>query len=259
MKNFIAVFLWALIVASHSLSEVVRAQTWANLSVTVVLNGEIPPPKPMQIIMGQAIIFEDLVVDPATKGIANFVFMIDSKRTKLETKQLHPDLQEIPKKMPFLDIVNDAFVPHVMGIRAGQTIIVNNFGHNPRFNFFKNNAGGPMIQAGGRLGVATSVEEPGPTKVECASHPWMSGYVIFAGHPYVGVSDATGKIKIEKIPAGLELDFKVWHESQDKSIEEVTFMEKKETWKKGCVKLTLKEGDNDLGLLLIKPDRFKHK
>jgi len=161
--------------------------------------------------------------------------------------------------MPFLDIVNDAFVPHVMAIRAGQTIVVNNAGHCPKFNFFKNARGNPMIQAGVRLGSATKAEERGPTKVECAIHPWISGYVIVAGHPYVGVSDATGKIKIEKIPAGLELDFKVWHESQNKSIEEVTFLGKKETWKKGCVKLTLHEGVNDLGNLLIKPGRFRHK
>ena len=87
----------------------------------------------------------------------------------------------------------------------------------------------------------------------------MSGYIIVAGHPYVGISDSTGKIKIEKLPAGIELDFRIWHESSDKSIEEVTFLGKKEKWTKGSVKLTLKEGANDFGTLWIKPDRFKSK
>jgi len=32
---------------------------------------------------------------------------------------------------------------------------------------------------------------------------------------------------------------------------------KSQSWKKGSVKMTLKEGANDLGTLLIKPDRFK--
>ena len=63
--------------------------------------------------------------------------------------------------------------------------------------------------------------------------------------------------KIEKLPAGMDLDFKLWHESQDRSIEEVSLSGKKEKWTKGSVKLTLKEGANDLGTLLIKPERFK--
>ena len=73
----------------------------------------------------------------------------------------------------------------------------------------------------------------------------------------VVISDEAGKIKIEKLPAGVALDFKIWHETQDKSIEEISLGGKKETWKKGLVQLTLKEGVNDLGVLLIKPDRFK--
>ena len=68
-----------------------------------------------------------------------------------------------------------------------------------------------------------------------------------------------GQIKIEKLPAGIPLDFKLWHETQDKSIEEVSIGGKKETWKKGSVVLTLKEGANDLGALLLKPERFKSK
>ncbi|HUP78555.1 MAG TPA: hypothetical protein VM260_08295, partial [Pirellula sp.] len=71
--------------------------------------------------------------------------------------------------------------------------------------------------------------------------------------------DAAGKIRIEKLPAGIELEFKLWHESQDKSLEEVSLGGKKEKWTKGNVKLTLNEGANDLGTLLIKPERFRRK
>jgi hypothetical protein len=101
------------------------------------------------------------------------------------------------------------------------------------------------------------LEEKAPTKVECNIHPWMSAYVMVFNHPYVGISDGDGKIKIEKLPAGVPLDFKIWHENQDKSIEEVTINGKKEKWVKGSAKMTLKEGVNDLGKVVINIDRFK--
>ncbi len=267
MKKFVLVAVASFASLSFGLADTAQAQKWADLTMTVLLDGEIPKPKEIDakadpFCMKLKIMSEDLVVDPATKAIANIVFMIDSKKTKLETKQLHPDLQKLPSGMPVMDNLKCAFVPHVMAIRAGQKLLMKNSdetGHNSKFSFFKNEEVNPMIPVGGSKEIVTTVEEPGPTKVECSIHPWMSGYVIVAGHPYVGISDSAGKIKIEKLPAGIELDFKLWHESQDKSIEEVSLGGKKDKWTKGSVKLTLKEGANDLGTLLIKPDRFKSK
>lgn len=267
MKKSVLVAAASFASLGFGIADTAHAQKWADLTMTVLLDGEIPKPKQVQVnadefCMKQNIMSEDLVVDPATKAIANIVFMIDSKKTKLETKQLHPDLKKLPSGMPVMDNVKCAFVPHVMAIRAGQTLLMKNSdetGHNSKFNFFRNDEVNPMIPVGGSKEIVTKEEEPGATKVECSIHPWMNGYVIVSGHPYVGISDAAGKIKIEKLPAGIELDFKLWHESQDKSIEEVSLGGKKDKWTKGSVKLTLKEGANDLGNLLIKPDRFKSK
>ena len=267
MKKTACLFAASLVAVGFGFSNAAHAQKWADLTMTVVLDGDVPAPKEVKVnadavCMQNKVMSEDLVVDPKTKGIANLVFMIDSKKTKLDTKQLHPDLQKVPDAKPELDNMKCAFVPHVMAIRAGQTLLVKNSdqtGHNAKFSFFKNEEVNPMIPVGGSKEVVTKVEEPGATKVECSIHPWMSGYVFVTSHPYVGISDATGKLKIEKLPAGVELDFKIWHESQDKSIEEVTLGGKKEKWAKGSVKLTLKEGSNDLGTLLIKPERFKSK
>ncbi len=267
MKKSVFVVVASVLVIGFGFSNAVQAQKWADLTMTVLLDGDLPKPKVVQvnadaICMQNKVMSEDLVVDPTTKAIANIVFMIDSKKTKLEANQLHPDLQKVPSDKPAMDNLKCAFVPHIMTMRAGQTLLVKNSdqtGHNAKFNFFKNEEVNPMIPVGGSKEIVTTLEEPTPTKVECSIHPWMSGYVIVAGHPYVGISDAVGKIKIEKLPAGIELDFKLWHESQDKSIEEVSLSGKKEKWTKGSVKLTLKEGINDLGKLLIKPDRFKAK
>ncbi len=256
----------AFLLLSFGITNATFAQKWADLTMSFVLDGEIPAKQAIVVpggICGLAKIeSEDLVVDPTTNGIANMVFMIDSKRTKLENAQLHPDLQNLPIEKPVLDCKECAFVPHVMAIRAGQTLLLKNSdptGHNPNFSFFKNQAANPMIPVGVGREILTKVEESGATKVECSIHPWMSGYLIVAGHPYVGISDAEGKIKIEKLPAGIPLNFRIWHESQDKSIDELSVDGKKETWKKGSVELTLMEGVNDLGTVLIKPARFKSK
>ena len=266
MKKSVITLVASIVAIGFGFSNPLHAQKWADLTMTVILDGEIPKPKPVQGAIGGCMQFnvmsEDMVVDPATKGIANLVFMIDPKKTKLEEKQLHPELQKLPAGKPVMDNTKCAFVPHIMAIRAGQILSVTNSdseGHNAKFNFFKNDEVNPMIPAGGQKDIVTKVEEPGPAKVECSIHPFMVGWVIVANHPYVGISDAKGKIKIEKLPAGVPLDFKLWHESQDKSIEEVSIGGVKETWKKGSVALTLTEGVNDLGVLLIKPERFKSK
>ena len=242
------------------------AQKWADLTMTFVLDGEIPAKKAIVVPAGicrlAKIESEELLVDPETKGIANMVFMIDSKSTKLDPSQLHPDLQNPPNEKPFLECKDCAFVPHVMAIRAGQTLLLENSdptGHNAKFSFFKNQAANPMIPVGMKREVVTLVEEPHATIVECSIHPWMTGFLIVAAHPYVGISDTEGKIKIEKLPAGTPFTFKLWHESQNKSIEELSVRGKKETWEKGRVELTLKEGANDFGIVLIKSDRFKSK
>ena len=243
------------------------AQKWADLTMTVVLDGDVPERKELNMSADKLCGTEksyadDLIVDPKTKAISNIVFLIDTKKTKLEKSQLHPDLQALPEGKPVLDNVKCKFEPHVMAIRAGQTINVKNSdpaGHNAKFGFFANKEVNPMIAAGKSVDVVTTEEEKAATKVECSIHPWMNAYVFILNHPYIGISNAEGKLKIEKLPAGVELDFKIWHESQNKSIEEVTLDGKKATWTKGAVKMTLKEGSNDLGTLLLKPERFKTK
>ncbi len=50
-----------------------------------------------------------------------------------------------------------------------------------------------------------------PTPVNCDLHPHMKAYWLIMDHPYMAVTDAEGKFKIENLPAG-KYDFTVWHE-----------------------------------------------
>jgi plastocyanin len=241
-----------------------QAQEWADVTIKFVLDGVAPtltaPNTSADAFCAkQSIPNERIIVDQGGKGIANMVFMIDAKQTKLATDKIHPSLREVPSEHVVLDNLNCIFVPHVFHVRAGQTIDVKNSdqtGHNAKFVFFNNDEWNQVIPTGGTKSLTVKKAESGPSKVECNIHPWMNAYHVVTDHPYVGISDANGVVKIEKLPAGMELTFKMWHEAQNK-FEEVTVNGKSDSWKRGNVKFTLKPGANDLGTVSIKPDKFK--
>jgi len=258
---------WSMIVAPVALvcsSMVAQAQDWADVTIKFVLDGAAPAGTPVNagadaFCAKQQIPAERLVVDAGSKGIANMVFMIDGKQTKLSAEQIHPSMREVPAAKPVLDNVNCRFVPHILPIRAGQTVEVKNSdstSHNAKFVFFNNDEWNQVVPTGGSKTLQIKKAESGPSKVECNIHPWMTAYHVVTDHPYVAVSNEKGEIKIEKLPAGVELTFKLWHEAQNK-FDEVTVNGKAESWKKGNVKFTLKPGANDLGVVALKPDKFK--
>jgi hypothetical protein len=51
----------------------------------------------------------------------------------------------------------------------------------------------------------------GHINVRSNTHPWMSGYVFVFDHPYAGVTNSKGTIKLNDVPQG-EYLLKVWHE-----------------------------------------------
>jgi len=51
----------------------------------------------------------------------------------------------------------------------------------------------------------------GYIRVRSNTHPWMSSYVFVFNHPYGGVTDRNGALKLDDVPPG-EYLLKVWHE-----------------------------------------------
>lgn len=266
MKSF---FRGSLALAVPFLMASSACAQWADLEFNVVLDGKAPKRELLDVNSKdkcdadpKGILLEDLVVNPENNGIANVVFTIETRRTKLKKDQIHPDLQAVPTEKVVLDNLKCQFVPHILVARVGQPITVKNSDtvpHNAKFSFFSNTEVNPVIPAGGSVDVHTTEPERAATRVDCNIHPWMTAYVMVYDHPYTGISDENGKIVIKNLPAGIPLEFKIWHENQDKSIEEVTVGGKKESWKRGTVELTLKEGKNDLGDVAINVNRFKSK
>ncbi len=60
-------------------------------------------------------------------------------------------------------------------------------------------------------------------------------------------------MKIEKLPAGTKLTFKLYHESQKKALDKIELNGKPAEWAKGFGELELKPGKNEYKIVLAQP------
>lgn len=113
-----------------------------------------------------------------------------------------------------LDQKGCLYMPRVIGLRVGQTLVVRNtdaFLHNvhalPKFSRSFNvgmNQGAPEIR---RTFESPEVMVP----IRCDVHPWMRAYVGVLPHPYFAVTSADGAFEIKNVPPG-RYTLEVWHE-----------------------------------------------
>ena len=201
----------------------VQAVEWGTIEGQFVLDGKIDVPvlfpKGAANVVAKAptcvqdIPDDSLIVNPTNNGVAN-VFIYLNKAPA----DIHPDLKAVPTAKKTLDQLSCRFTPHGQTLRVGQALNCINSdteGHNTHTNPVSSNAVNPLLAAGNKVGqdVIFAVADTFPVKVNCDIHGWMEAYVLVKDHPYVAVSDADGKFKIENLPVG-EHEFRVWHERQ---------------------------------------------
>jgi hypothetical protein len=165
-------------------------------------------------------VYDESLVVGDKGGILNVVLSI----TPAEGQKIPGDA---PKDPAVLDQQGCIYIPHVIPMMAGQTLMIKNsdpFLHNshslsqdnPPFNKpqpNKDDAGIPI----------TDLKTPEYFKIKCDVHPWMESYVAVMATPYFAVSDDSGNYTIkglDKLPDG-EYTLSAWHETlgeQDKKI-----------------------------------------
>ena len=207
-------------------SQSVSAVEWGTIEGQFVIDGKVDVP--VKYPKGDPVVAakdancakldipdDSLIVNPANNGVANvFVYLHKAPA------DIHPDLKAVPTAKKTLDQPGCRFTPRGMTLRVGQPLNVINSdetGHNTHTNPVASNATNFSIAAMDKKGqdVVFDSADTWPVKINCDIHGWMESYVLVKDHPYVAVTDADGKFKIENLPVG-EYTFRVWHERQGK-------------------------------------------
>jgi hypothetical protein len=189
----------------------------------VMFDGKPPARKPLdmssvpdcQRIHGQPVLDESLVV-AAGGQIRNVVVSVSAGL---------PPMNYAPPSGPVvLDQKGCVFVPHVIAMRTGQSLVASNsdpFLHNVRAQPQQNppfNIAQPTVERGTPL---KTPQAPEVFKIHCNVHRWMSAWVAVFDHPYFAVTGDDGSFKLPVLPPG-KYTIRAWHETLGTQEREVT-------------------------------------
>lgn len=199
------------------------AQEYGSIEGQFVVDGDAPSLKNIYekgdpavkdaaVCALEAIPDESLVIDPASKGVANiFVYL------RKAPKDIDPSQKASKTPEVTFDNKGCRYVPHAQVVRTDQKIRFTSSdaaAHNIHTYTLSNPQQNFILQANDKTGTAIDVKagETLPMPVKCDIHPWMRGTMLVVDHPYAVVTDKDGKFKMEGLPAG-EHSFRVWHEN----------------------------------------------
>ncbi len=125
-----------------------------------------------------------------------------------------PGNHSAPKDPVVIDQDGCRYIPHVLGVMAGQPLkILNSDGllHNihalPKVNKSFNMA----MPATRKEADATFTKEEFMFKIKCDVHPWMGAWIAVMTHPFFDVTAPDGKFDIGNLPPGT-YEIEAWHE-----------------------------------------------
>ncbi len=241
MKRTIAALVLAMLLAPQASAQ------YGDVTLTFQYGGspfaapKVTPTKDVEFCgMNKMLIDDSLLVNSANKGVANIVVQVYVSPGKTAPKAA-PSYAEWMDSKVVVDNKGCMFVPHVSVAHTGQTVILRNsdaVGHNTKIDAFKNPPQNPIIPANSEQETKFAAAESLPMKVSCNIHPWMGSWLVVQDHPYVGVSDADGKVTLKDVPAG-KWTLRVWHEKAG-YIEKVTLDGKSASWRRGRFDVTVK-------------------
>jgi len=178
----------------------------------VIFSGKKTKREPIQMteeskVLYKTVPLQENVIVGKNGGLANvFVYVKEGLKKKTYT---------VPKEAAVLNQDKSMFRPRVMGVLAGQDVMMKNSDpmiHNVRSLSTKNRP----------FNIAQPAKTPDRKKVfntgenaiqiGCDFHPWMKAFIFVMEHPYFVVSDTNGQFKIKGLPAG-DYTLSAWHET----------------------------------------------
>jgi plastocyanin len=198
--------------------------TAATLAGTVAFEGTPPSRTPINMASDPGcgstpVMSESILVDNG--GLQNvFVYIKDDIGSEYAF--------ELPAEPVKLDQKGCHYVPHVLGVRAGQPLEVSNSDntlHNvhgmPEANR-EFNVGQPVP------GMKTPTTFTTPEVLipfKCDVHSWMHAYIGVVAHPYFAVSGSGGKFELKSVPPGT-YTIEAVHEKLGRQTQSVTLGDK---------------------------------
>lgn len=198
---------------------------WGAIRGRVVWGGKQIPPRPnLNLANNPAAAAcqangplqdETWVVHPKNKGLRyTFVYL---QAPKGQVLPIHPALQKVAPANVVVDQPFCQFVPHALGMRQGQNLVITNsstVNQCPKWqgNPAANPGGNVVLPPGGQFVVVGLVADRLPISLECNIHPWMKGWLRVFDHPYFAVTDEEGRWEIKNAPVG-NWQLMVWHGS----------------------------------------------
>jgi plastocyanin len=121
-----------------------------------------------------------------------------------------------------MDQRNETFIPHVLAIMTGTTVVFTN-SDRTYHNVFSLSRTRPFDLGRYRTGSAKSVrfERPGLVRVFCDIHSHMSAFILVFSHRFFAVTDDEGRFRIENVPGGT-YNVVVWNEGQQREVRRLT-------------------------------------
>ncbi len=174
---------------------------------SVNLSGDLPPQVPIEVQRDQAVcgVSHPNPSLPSASAIKGCIIWLEGIK---EGKDF--DFAKSPK----MDQTGCEFVPHVLLIKQGSTIVIHN-SDDALHNFHVMSKDVSIVneaQPAGAPPREVTFTKSGIHHVGCDVHPWMRGFIMVASHPYFAMTDATGSFTIENVPPGKYL-IKMWRDN----------------------------------------------
>lgn len=212
-----AAVLYFTFAATTAAAETPKRAITGNIKGTVLFEGE-PPERatldrksdPFCARQGATANADDVVV---TKGkLAGVLVRIKNGDAGAHTAPAAPAAQAAPA---VIDQVGCMYTPHVIGIQAGQKIVVRNSDgttHNVHGTLKgkdllnkMQSAKAPDVPVDAATATAGDVIE-----LACGVHPWMHAYAVVHDHPFFAVTGTDGVFSIPGVPQGT-YTLEAWH------------------------------------------------
>jgi plastocyanin len=225
---------------------------WATLQGNFSVKGDVPKPAVLKVDKdvgvcapgGKQVFGEELVVD-GSGGLKNVVIYLTSK-LPAEQPWTHPNAAPGNTDVVEFDQKGCIFLSHVLALQTSQTLKIMNsdsVGHNAKLDPKENSPFNQIIPGKQSIDYKFTSQEAAPFPVACSIHPWMNAAILVRDNGYFAVTADDGSFEISNLPAGIELEFRVWQEKSKFISDDVAVNGQATSWKKGRFTINLDPAD----------------